>query len=107
MQVSRCYFAAVAEKLTDEEMEAWQALLHAHEQVTRRLDSELREEHGLGLSDYDVLLRLVRASSDHRPPPAALAAAKFRADFFPVPRSRIDSPARRAGRDERSHRGTG
>ena len=63
MQVSRCYFAAVAEKLTDEEMEAWQALLHAHEQVTRRLDSELREEHGLGLSDYDVLLRLVRAPS--------------------------------------------
>src|SRR2546422_506988 len=42
-------------------MEAWQALLHAHEQITRRLDSELREEHDLGLSDYDVLLRLAGA----------------------------------------------
>ena len=52
---------AVAEKLSDAEMEAWQALLHAHEQVTRRLDAELREEHGLGMSEYDVLLRLARA----------------------------------------------
>lgn len=42
-------------------MEAWQALLHTHEQVTRKLDAELRAEHGLGLSDYDVLLRLARA----------------------------------------------
>ena len=61
LQVSRCYLAAVAEKLTDAEMEAWQALLHAHEQVTRQLDSELRAEHGLGMSEYDVLLRLARA----------------------------------------------
>jgi len=41
-------------------MEAWQALLHAHEQITRQLDSELREEHGLSMSEYDVLLRLAR-----------------------------------------------
>jgi DNA-binding MarR family transcriptional regulator len=51
----------VAEKLSESEMEAWQALLHTHEQVTRKLDAELRAEHGLGLSDYDVLLRLARA----------------------------------------------
>ena len=53
--------AVLAEKLTEAEMDAWQALLHAHEQVTTRLDGELRAEHGLSLSEYDVLLRLARA----------------------------------------------
>ncbi len=48
-------------KLSDHELRAWQALLHAHYEVTRRLDAELREEHGLSLGDYDVLLRLVNA----------------------------------------------
>ena len=48
-------------KLTDTELEAWQAFLHAHHQITRTLDSELRQDHRLGLSEYDVLLRLVRA----------------------------------------------
>lgn len=51
----------MANKLTDVEMDAWQALLHAHHQVTRTLDAELREEHDLTLGEYDVLLRLVRA----------------------------------------------
>jgi DNA-binding MarR family transcriptional regulator len=49
-------------KLTEEEMRAWQALLHAHHQVIRKLDGELREEHGLPLAAYDVLVRLARAS---------------------------------------------
>ncbi len=43
------------------ELRAWQALLHAHDQVTRKLDAELRDEHGLSLVSYDVLLRLARA----------------------------------------------
>ena len=47
--------------LSGAELRAWQGLLHAHEQVTRRLDAELRAEHGLSLADYDVLLRLARA----------------------------------------------
>jgi DNA-binding MarR family transcriptional regulator len=51
----------MTEKLTDAELEAWQALLHAHHHLTRKLDSELREGHGLSLSEYDVLLRLARA----------------------------------------------
>jgi DNA-binding MarR family transcriptional regulator len=51
----------MTDKLTDAEMDAWQALLHAHHQVTRTLDAELREEHDLTLGEYDVLLRLVRA----------------------------------------------
>jgi DNA-binding MarR family transcriptional regulator len=50
-----------AVKLTDPEMRAWQALLHAHHDVIQRLDRELRDEHGLPLAAYDVLLRLARA----------------------------------------------
>ena len=48
-------------RLNTNELRAWQALLHAHHDVTRKLDAELREEHGLSLAAYDVLLRLARA----------------------------------------------
>jgi DNA-binding MarR family transcriptional regulator len=48
-------------RLSDQEMRAWQALLHAHQQVVRELDGELRQKHDLSLASYDVLLRLVRA----------------------------------------------
>ena len=48
-------------KLDETELRAWQALLHAHQQVIRTLDAELRAEHSLSLAEYDVLLRLVRA----------------------------------------------
>jgi DNA-binding MarR family transcriptional regulator len=51
----------VSGQLSNAEMRAWQALLHAHEKVTRALDQELREEHDLSMADYDVLLRLARA----------------------------------------------
>jgi len=47
--------------LSELELRAWQALLHAHQEVTRTLDDELRAEHDISLSDYDVLLRLARA----------------------------------------------
>lgn len=43
------------------ELRAWQALLHAHHDLTRKLDAELRAEHGLSFGAYDVLLRLARA----------------------------------------------
>lgn len=43
-------------------MRAWQALLHAHHDVTNALDRELRREHGLSLERYDVLLRLARSA---------------------------------------------
>jgi DNA-binding MarR family transcriptional regulator len=42
-------------------MRAWQALLHAHEQVVSALDAELQGRHGLSIAEYDVLLRLARA----------------------------------------------
>jgi DNA-binding MarR family transcriptional regulator len=47
--------------LSQTELRAWQALLHAHQKVTRALDAELRTEHGLSMPAYDVLLRLARA----------------------------------------------
>lgn len=50
-----------AVKLTNDELAAWQALLHAHKTVIDTLDAELRASHNLSLSDYDVLLRLARA----------------------------------------------
>lgn len=43
------------------ELEAWQALLHAHAALLGLLDSELWEEHGVTLADYDVLVRLAKA----------------------------------------------
>jgi DNA-binding MarR family transcriptional regulator len=51
----------MAVKLSPAELRAWQALLHAHHEVNRRLDSELRRDHGVSLADYDVLLRLANA----------------------------------------------
>jgi DNA-binding MarR family transcriptional regulator len=47
--------------ISERELRAWQGLLHAHQQVTRVLDAELRAEHALSLADYDVLVRLARA----------------------------------------------
>jgi len=47
--------------LNEQELRAWQALLHAHHDVTRKLDAELRAEHGISFDAYDVLLRLARA----------------------------------------------
>lgn len=61
-QVSAPSLRRVATKLTDIEMDAWQALLHTHHQVTNTLDAELRAEHGITLGDYDVLVRLARAT---------------------------------------------
>ena len=48
-------------KLRAAELRAWQALLHTHHDVTRRLDRELRRDHGLTFETYDVLLRLARS----------------------------------------------
>lgn len=36
----------------------WRTFLHAHARVTRRLDDELRREHGMSLAEYDALLQL-------------------------------------------------
>ena len=54
----------MSDRLSDLELDAWQALLHAHHQITRVLDAELRAEHGVSWGDYDVLLRLARAAGN-------------------------------------------
>ncbi len=51
----------MATKLSEVELRAWQALLHAHHHVVGKLDADLRTEHGLTFGAYDVLLRLGRA----------------------------------------------
>ncbi len=45
----------------DPRLDAWRAFLEAHARVSRRLDDELRAEHGLSLAEYDALLQLARA----------------------------------------------
>jgi DNA-binding MarR family transcriptional regulator len=40
---------------------AFVALLRAHSSATRKLSSQLTVDHGLTISDYEVLLRLARA----------------------------------------------
>ena len=48
--------------LSETEMDAWQVLLHAHDKITRVLDAELRASHELTWAEYDVLLRLAKAT---------------------------------------------
>jgi DNA-binding MarR family transcriptional regulator len=47
-----------AKPLSREELAAWGGFLRTHAALTRVLDAELVEEHGLPLSSYEVLLRL-------------------------------------------------
>ena len=42
-------------------LEAWVAFLRSHAAITRQLNADLLNAHGLTLSDYEVLLRLRRA----------------------------------------------
>ncbi len=45
----------------DPRLDAWRAFLEAHARVSRRLDDELRNEHGISLAEYDALLQLAEA----------------------------------------------
>jgi len=42
-------------------LQAWVGLLRTHAAVTRQLDRELVQDHGLTINDYEVLLHLSRA----------------------------------------------
>jgi DNA-binding MarR family transcriptional regulator len=42
-------------------LDAWVCFLRAHSAITRQLNADLLNEHGLTLSDYEVLLRLSHA----------------------------------------------
>ena len=46
---------------TDPRLDAWRAFLGAHARLFRRLDEELRAEHGLSLPEYETLLQIGQA----------------------------------------------
>jgi len=49
---------------TPPRLESWVSFLRAHAAITRQLNADLLNAHGLTLSDYEVLLRL--SSAEHK-----------------------------------------
>jgi DNA-binding MarR family transcriptional regulator len=45
----------------DPRLDAWRAFLRAHVRLFRRLDEDLRAEHGISLPEYDALLQIAQA----------------------------------------------
>jgi DNA-binding MarR family transcriptional regulator len=64
--------AARFDRLVDESLpgrrgeQAWRALLQAHATLIRQLDTDLRENTGLRLADFDVLAQLAAADGELR-----------------------------------------
>lgn len=54
-------------KINDDEFEAWVGFLRAQRRVIDQLNADLRSEHGLTLSEYEVLLHLSRAPQNALP----------------------------------------
>ncbi len=50
---------------SEQELAAWRGMLQVHARVTRALDAQMRAEHGLSISAYEVLMFLAEAP-DHR-----------------------------------------
>src|ERR1700761_9602968 len=50
---------------TEHELAAWRGMLEAHARVTQELDAQMRAEHGLSVSAYEVLMFLDDAP-EHR-----------------------------------------
>ena len=46
---------------SDPRLDVWRTFLQAHARLFRRLDDELREEHGLSLPEYEALVHIGRA----------------------------------------------
>jgi DNA-binding MarR family transcriptional regulator len=53
--------AVAVDQLDKEELAAWRGMLRVHAAMTRALDAELTERHGLPLTSYEVLLFLADA----------------------------------------------
>jgi DNA-binding MarR family transcriptional regulator len=62
----------IHEFLESEEWESWGALMLLHRSVLRELDADLRREHGLAVTEFDVLITLFNAP-DQRLRMSALA----------------------------------
>lgn len=54
-----------ASSLAPQELAAWRGMLQVHARVTQQLDAQMRAEHGLSVSAYEVLMFLSDAP-DHR-----------------------------------------
>src|SRR5262249_19502749 len=52
---------------TPPRLESWVSFLRAHAAITRQLNTDLLNSHGLTLSDYEVLLRLANAEDQMMP----------------------------------------
>lgn len=52
-------------QFSEQELAAWRGTLQVHARVTQELDSQMRAEHGLSVSSYEVLMFLA-GSSDRR-----------------------------------------
>ena len=50
----------------DDGLSAWRAMLEVHERLTADMDAKLRDQHGLPLQWYDVLVRLTEAGGPLR-----------------------------------------
>jgi DNA-binding MarR family transcriptional regulator len=59
--MSRTDPVSTAPAPNDPRLGAWRAFLLAHARLSRRLDEELRAEHGLTLPEYDALLQIAQA----------------------------------------------
>jgi DNA-binding MarR family transcriptional regulator len=57
--------ASTDTSLAPHELVAWRGMLEVHARVIRELDSQMRAEHGLSLSAYEVLMFLADAPA-HR-----------------------------------------
>src|SRR5213594_1450905 len=73
MQVpSETDLAGLADQLVANElpggrgMGAWRSLLRAHATLMRQLETQLEQQTGLALADYDVLVQLARAGGELR-----------------------------------------
>ncbi len=78
--------------LDSSQQQAWRAYIMGTELLLSRLDRELREEHGISLSEYEILVRLSE-SPDHRMRMALLA------DSLSHSRSRVTHTIARMERD--------
>lgn len=52
---------ATQQPLSDQELAAWRGMLKVHATVTHELDAQMRSEHGLSVSAYEVLMFLADA----------------------------------------------
>jgi DNA-binding MarR family transcriptional regulator len=76
--------------LEGQRLAAWTRFLKAHSAISRRLERDLANEHGLTLSDYDVLVQLSLAPG-RSPRPVELG-----------PRGRVPARGPAAGYSRRS-----